>query len=467
MNYKLLKLVIITSWIFSPACFSQDYKSLLKEAYHYYDSKEYKLAIPKFTECINVDSTEYGAFMLRGNCYLELGQNALAIYDYNSALKLKNFSSEILYNLGSAYENSNMVDSAIYFFHKYVNLEPGISEGFVRLSLLFMDYYPEWSDSAIFFASKAVQLEPEKPLNLNYLAMAYYASGKYKSALETAQRGLEIDSGFFLLNQTAGICSFFLKDYASAIDYFNKANRANPKDMNILDYKMQSMILGNTSPEKVNYSSSGKILFRDISSENLKELRNKVLDKGDEYRYSELIKKFRTAPLSMSLDDFFMLYVGFSLQPAYRPYSKPIPAGARETDLAAQAGIMEENLYNNPCDFPLYLELADIYLKMGKSEKYFENRFKYTGFAESVKASGDGISPSTAIIVNDISHEYYILLKLGLSAKASALVKVRRQYYDILSVVNSNRQEVNLYFNIDMPYQTLENSQRKRQKKLQ
>jgi tetratricopeptide (TPR) repeat protein len=460
MKLKLIYSTIIVLLIFSANCFSQDSDSIFNKAKYYYENEEYRLAIPYFSKYIKTNPGSYKTYQLRGNCYLETGQNTNAIHDYLFALNLKN-DKDLIYNLGSAYEKSDQGDSAAYYFHRYISLVPDRPEGYVRLCILFLYSSPELSDSAIYYASKAIKTEPGNIVNLNLLALAYYTDDQFENALETARIGLAIDSSFSLLNRTAGISCFFLRDYSSAVTYFDRAFKNNPADYTLLDYKIQSILLGNTDADQISFQSTERFTFREISSANMKSIEKNLTGINESYSYKKLLQKFRSSPLNMSIDEFFMLYFGYSEQPGYSPYTKPATDKTGENDLIAEAANLENSLYKNPTDFPLYLVLADVYLQTGNEVKYFENRFKYFGFIGSIKATGNGLSPKTAFILNDISHEYSIMQSLGYRVKDQKLVKLKRHNYDVLTGTNHNNKDVTLYFNIDMPMSTLPKKARK------
>jgi tetratricopeptide (TPR) repeat protein len=454
MNFKLQYSLFLALWWISANIYSQDYDSIFNKARFYYENDEYQMAIPYFSKYIKYNSNDYMAYKLRGNCFLETGQNTLAIQDYTTAAKIKK-DSDLYYNLGIAYEKMGKTDSSIYYFRFFTNMEPILAEGYIRLCILFMYGHPEWGDSAIYYASRAVNIEPENPGILNFLATAYYSDSQYKKALESSLAGLRIDSSHSLLNRSAGICSFFLKDYASAIAYFDRAFSNNPKDFTILDYKIQSLLLQNTVPEQIIFLPGSRISLHNFTSEKIKKDEQEILKKTGRYEYKMLKQKLQTSALSMSLDEFFMLYIGYALQPGYSPFYKPGPKKTTENNLLKEVIDLEEILLNDPTGFTDYLILADIYLEMGNEKKYFENRFKYFGFAESIKAAGDGLTAATAYIVNDISHEQRIMESLGYRIKGQSRIEKKKHNYDILTGTDQNNTEVRIYFNIDRPLSTL------------
>ncbi len=422
--------------------------STYNKACYYYDNEEYTLAIPLYSEFLKNIHGDFNSLFYRGNCYMETGQTKLAIKDFKEAYSLKNNDSKLLYSLGVAYDMAMVPDSAIYFFKKFVHLEPKQSVGYARLSILFMNFHPEWADSAIFYAGKAVNAEPENPMNFNFLALAYYSKNEFQTALESALRGLAIDSSISELNRIAGISSFFLEEYFKAIEFFDRAYMANPDDLSLMDFKIQSILVQNTQKEKISIPVNGKISFTGISSENIKKLKSNCKP-GEPYSYSQLVTKLNSDPFKFSLDEFFMLYLGATYQEGYSPFKKPLPDKNPVNDPLKKIIGTEQLLLLNPTDFPLYLSLADMYLSLGEEVKYFENRYKYIGFIESIKATGNGVSPATAYIICDAGHEFEIMAALGYEIKNQSLVKEKGHTFHRTTGTDEYYNEVILYFNID------------------
>jgi len=439
---------------------AQQTDSLFKKSLFFYENEEYQMAIPVLNKHIDKFPTHFEAIELRGKCYLKTGQDLAAKQDF---LKVSGFTkneSGLLYNLGIVYDRLLNSDSAIFYFKKYILQEPSRPEGYIRLSILYMYSTPELTDSAIYYAGKAVHADPENPVNYNFLAMAYYSNNKHKSALETAMRGIAIDSSISILYRTAGISSFFLKEYDEAILYFDKAYKLNPEEFTLLDYKIQTILLQNTKPEQFTFPLDGEIAFTGISSGSMDKITASVKDEKSDYFYNTLQHKFRNTPYKMSLDEFYIFYIGNSFQEGYNPFKKPAQEDKPLGDLNDKAKELEDWLFRNPTDFPLYLNLADIYLEMDNREKYFENRFKYFGFTESIKASGNGTSPEKAFLVTDVNHEYNLMVSLGYKVKGQKRIELRKQHFDLLSGTDENNNEVLIYFNIDKPL-SIPNGKRK------
>jgi tetratricopeptide (TPR) repeat protein len=445
MKARLLYILLIICVLYSVPSQAQEKDSLISRAAFFYENEEYQLAILRINDYISHFPPNSMAYRLRGNCYRETGQNRLAINDYLSAGKLVSEDPFLIYNLGVSYDKLPLEDSAIYFFREFTKLKPDDPEGYRRLCTLFMYAHPEWKDSAIYFASKAVNTEPRNALNYNFLAMAYYSADQYKKALETALKGIKTDSSVSVLHRTAGICSFFLKDYPSAIKHFDNAYKLNKDDLVSLDYKIQTMLIQNTRAESLSLKKDGAPSFSGISSFTVSKMEKKMGGNDGPYNYTRLIEKFRNEPLGMGLDEFFMLYYGYSCQTGYTPDSDPFSEKAKQTS------DIEQILVKDPTFFPLYLNLADFYIDLGNEEKYFENRYRYFGFTESIKATGDGLSPATAYVVTNSRHEYNIMVSLGYAIKSQSRERIKDHNFDILKGADTANKEVTVYFNVDKP----------------
>jgi hypothetical protein len=73
----------------------------------------------------------------------------------------------------------------------------------------------------------------------------------------------------------------------------------------------------------------------------------------------------------------------------------------------------------------------------------------------NIKAAGNGLSTSTAYIVNGISHEYSIMLNIGFRIKAHSRIKEKNHYFDVLTGTDQNNKDIEIFFNIDKPFRTL------------
>jgi hypothetical protein len=81
---------------------------------------------------------------------------------------------------------------------------------------------------------------------------------------------------------------------------------------------------------------------------------------------------------------------------------------------------------------------------------------------ESVLKSGDGRTPESAYTVISTDEEYAFLGVLGLKMKTQSLIKVKNSSYDLLEVVDKEGNGMKIYFNIDIPFNWLDNKMKKK-----
>ncbi|MFO7790052.1 MAG: DUF4919 domain-containing protein [Bacteroidales bacterium] len=78
---------------------------------------------------------------------------------------------------------------------------------------------------------------------------------------------------------------------------------------------------------------------------------------------------------------------------------------------------------------------------------------------DSILESGDGKSAETAYIVINVTEEYRTLEYLDLEMEKQSLVKENGRHYDVMEVRDTLGNKKSVYFNIDIPFRELQNSQ--------
>jgi tetratricopeptide (TPR) repeat protein len=435
----------------------QEKDSSLNKARYYMENNEYGMAISILNSYSIQFPEEYIPYELSGDCLTDSGSYDEAIKYYLKVMDIKPDLTRIFFKLGNTYEMKEKSDSSIYFFMKFLKFYPHSVEGHLRLAILYMNRTADKRDSSLFYASQANKIEPGNSRALNILAMSYFSIDQYDQASRIAVEGLKRDSINIHLLQTAAISSFFLRDFKTSCIYFKKAIDIDPKNTLIRDYHAQSLLMRNTEPGKIFFRSDGSVGFHNFNSENISEIEKNSNNQNGSYHYSNLIKIFHDNPAELGLDQYFMLYYGFTNQPDYTPY-KEIDKELKEyagNDLSEASTIAEDLVLKYPVYFPIYYTLAKIHYQLGNYNKYSEYILLYYGFLESVKATGEGINPSTAIIVIETDHEYEVALNRGYSVYSRKLISDGGHKFDILSVNDIHGNNFNIYFNIEKPYHKL------------
>ncbi len=444
--------------------FPQDNSELKNKIDLLISYEEYEMAVSLLDSLIISEPDSIIHLKKMGNCYLGLRNPGLAIPYYKKCLELNPEYAEALYNLGSSYDQLNKKDSAVVYFKAYSRLKKNDPEVYNRLSSIYLDF-PDKADSSVFYAKKALAIDPQNLDSYFSLSFAYFNLSKFSESLQTALKGLKVDSGFSLLFLPAGLSSYYLDDPRSAMEYFMRGWNSPGFEEMFANYYAQSIILSNTHPGK--YSKEGdKIYFTDIKSDMLRDLIAETQNELSNYYYRTLLIKNKDKLFKMGLDEFIMLYIGFTNDPAYSPYSldnKKINDLLEKEDYENFILTVEEMIAKTPSHYPLYFYLSEIYKKQGNYQAQLENLIRYFGFSQSILATGSGKSKKEAIIVAFVNHEYEVLAELGLRASSQELL-TDKVNYDVLTGIDSLNQVHKIYFNIDMPVNSLKRRREGRNK---
>ena len=453
---------IVFAFLIMGSCvsgFSQLNDSIREQANFYYENDEYEMALVNYNSILDKESTDYELYKKRGNCYYNLGNNEAAINDYKQALIIKPNYADVLFNLGNIYDNMGIIDSALYFFRQYSYIRPHEAISYIRLSLIKLNEIAE-NDSSLFYAQRAIETEPENFLSYYALSMAYLYLEKYDESIDAANKGLKYnEEDNLILYHPLGISYYFMGNYEKAYHTFSKADSLEDNTLEFIDYRVQSLLMLNTSAEKYKLKPSGKIIFNDLLAKNMPILDEWSTDKNHNYNYGKLLSKFHSNILEMGIDEFFMLYFGFSHDIAYSPYgnnTSEIMDLWNNNDYDKFVTEAEAFLAKDPTHFGLYWNLSSIYAMNGNKEKQFENLFKYYGFLEGIVASGNGKNVDSAYIVIKISDEYEILNNFGYLFKSQSLITEKQNSYDLMVCEDSFGEDTKVYFNIDKAFSTLD-----------
>jgi serine/threonine protein kinase/tetratricopeptide (TPR) repeat protein/TolB-like protein len=163
-----------------------------------------------------------------GDVYSALGKNAEAIAELKRAITLAPTSDLGYRRLGAAYMASGRSDQAIETFKKAIALNPYYYPNQARLG---MAYYTlgDYSMALETFQQVAI-LAPDLDIGYQNIGNIYLAQGKYQEAVPYFQTCLKIRP-YWLTYLNLGTAYFFLKQYASALEMFEKAVELNPNDM--------------------------------------------------------------------------------------------------------------------------------------------------------------------------------------------------------------------------------------------
>ena len=91
------------------------------------------------TETIHANPNDARAWFLRGNAYLDRGENEFAVSDYSKAIELVPDDAVAYNNRGIAYRNSVQTELAITDYNKAIELEPDYRDAHNNLGMALSD----------------------------------------------------------------------------------------------------------------------------------------------------------------------------------------------------------------------------------------------------------------------------------------------------------------------------------------
>jgi tetratricopeptide (TPR) repeat protein len=200
--------------------------SISEEAYQYFQEGEklandglYEEAIEKFKEVLKLEPELVQAREWLAFCYMQIGENSLAITQYEKIVKISP-TVDNLVNLGLAYYEVGNYDDAVNTLNKAVKKDPGHFNALNNLGLALKKNGD--IDGAVKYLEMAVESEPNSARGHNNLGTAYKDAGEYELAKEHYFKALELDPGLNEVYYNIAIIYKFENNTDKIAEYFVK-----------------------------------------------------------------------------------------------------------------------------------------------------------------------------------------------------------------------------------------------------
>ncbi|MEL6844034.1 MAG: DUF4919 domain-containing protein, partial [Bacteroidota bacterium] len=408
---------------------------------------------------IDLDKKADRAFMYRGYTLSMMGQSKRALEDLDQAIAINPTSYNYFVRADLKMELGEAAGAAADY-SAVLKKEPALTGA--RLSRanawLFAENYRACLDDV----EKVLAQEPGNERALNYQAWAYFYLEDFEQCIAVIEKVKQFTTTEYNFEHLLGRCHMEQGDYAKAIKAFDEAIVQEPFLTDNYQLRASAVLFSNTGLEQVE-KRQGQFVYRFINSDQTSEMTKWVNDPKHKYYYPNLLAKYNEDFQSLSYDEYFMFYFGFSEQADYEPYSQQLKEEVRgfdhyfETkDYTGCVAEGERFLKANPFVIEAYLYVGSAYHKMGNFAKYGEYMFKYHALLESINMSGDGKSMASAYIITSPSDEYDLLYYLGYNSADQSLLHENGHDYDVLRIDSGDTGSTSLlYFNIDKPYQNL------------
>lgn len=310
-------------------------------------------------------------------------------------------------------------------------------------------------------AKKILSVVPDDLTAIYCLAAGLMNTGDLEESKNQIQKGIEFAPK---LPAFYSLMSKILIQQHSHMEgemFINRAIELAPHEIGNYLLKAENTIMSITDPAVLQEDVYPPKFFS-IKSADIKELDKLIRRRQHPYFYKTIADKFNKDFRSLTLDEYFMFYFGYTITDTYAPYAQ------NEKDLTDSIiSLMNQELpgeaaasgsgylSKNPTGISVYYHTGNALLKSGKIEKAEEYFYKYQGFISSIIASGDGNSPESAYIVISPDDEYTVMQYLGYSVYQQDLQELNKHYFDVLTVITHTGEEKKIYFNIDKLFDSL------------
>jgi len=156
--------------------------------------------------------------------------------------------------------------------------------------------------------------------------------------------------------------------------------------------------------------------------------------------------------------DFGGLRMAFARSPHYQPYrsypdlSAAMRDALRDQDWPSVLRLAQSALEINYVRARPHLHAARAQRALGNAAAAAHHRAMAEGLVKSVLASGDGLTPETAMVVIDIGEEYDVLAALRLRSTSQGLATQSGRPMDRHAVVAEDGREFSMFFDVALPF---------------
>ena len=222
-----------------------------------------------------------------GIFYINNGQPELALKHLNNSLTLDPENTLTLIGLGLAQTMRGNLEEAEKDYKKALSLDPGLAEAHNYLGSVYQEMGMLDKAEQEFLKAATNEKYHSRELPFYNLARLYLIKEDNEKAFEYIQRSLEFNEKLVMsLNLYAVICENF-KKFDAAIDYYKKALKLAPDDINI-KFNLAGAYLKNSD-----YYNAEKVLLEIEPIAENPELKKNIKN------YLKIIEENKKGPLSI------------------------------------------------------------------------------------------------------------------------------------------------------------------------
>jgi Tfp pilus assembly protein PilF len=201
------------------------------------------LAIVQYQNAVEADPSLFRIHYKMGEMFLKKGLMQDAIQHFQEVLKHDDHDALTFEGLGEAYFRMGKEEEAEASFRKAIALQPDRWQTRNFLGML-LDRQKRHQD-AIAEYEQGLRLRPDDATLLNNVGLAYYLLGRYEDAVRSFQRALLTGSGQPKIHNNLGLALAKLHRYHDALESFRRASSEEEAYNNLGVFYLSSDKAGN------------------------------------------------------------------------------------------------------------------------------------------------------------------------------------------------------------------------------
>ena len=194
-----------------------------------YEAGDYMVAVHELSRMLKSDPFLPDALLLRGECYREIRNHALAIRDFTKFLELRPEDTDAMARLADSKLAAGNVSVALQLVNRAIGLNEQCFAAYICRSNIHLKQ--EKLDEAITDCRKASLIDNSQPEVFATLASINFKLGRYSESIEEYSRAIELEEDVRLkanLLYLRGIAFYELGRYQEAYADFKKACHLRP-----------------------------------------------------------------------------------------------------------------------------------------------------------------------------------------------------------------------------------------------
>lgn len=202
--------------------------SLYQQACSAEYKEDYKTAVDKLLQALNLSSNDVMIYTKLAGVYSEMGEYDKALQTYEKVAELKPSDGYIYLSVGSIYENQGKYQDALNAYNKVAEMCPEYLYNY--LNIANVQYQLRDYKSAIENYNKFLSTYSQHVEARENLAASYMNSGDFTNAVNEYENLYSRNPVAFKNFANYGQALFQVKDYQKASEFLEKAVEANPEN---------------------------------------------------------------------------------------------------------------------------------------------------------------------------------------------------------------------------------------------